>query len=110
MASADLFLFPSLTETFGNVTLEALASGTPVLAFACAAARDLLQPGRNGWLVASGDDLGYVGQARQIGQDVHALQALRPCTAQSVASQGWEQIVGAVEAALRQTLARTAGA
>ncbi len=108
--SADLFLFPSLTETFGNVTLEALASGTPVLAFACAAARDLLQPGRNGWLVASGDDLGYVGQARQIGQDVHALQALRPCTAQSVASQGWEQIVGAVEAALRQTLARTAGA
>ena len=33
-ASADAFIFPSLTETFGNVTPEAMASGLPVLAFA----------------------------------------------------------------------------
>ncbi|MGB5064300.1 MAG: glycosyltransferase family 1 protein, partial [Candidatus Competibacter sp.] len=38
-ASADLFLFPSLTETFGNVTLEAMASGLAVVAFDYAAAR-----------------------------------------------------------------------
>ena len=37
-ASADLFLFPSLTETFGNVTLEAMASGLAVVAFDYAAA------------------------------------------------------------------------
>jgi glycosyltransferase involved in cell wall biosynthesis len=38
-ASADLFLFPSLTETFGNVTLEAMASGVPTVAFDYGAAR-----------------------------------------------------------------------
>ncbi|HEU4665263.1 MAG TPA: glycosyltransferase family 1 protein, partial [Dokdonella sp.] len=39
-ASGDLFLFPSLTETFGNVTLEALASGVPIVAFDYGAARE----------------------------------------------------------------------
>jgi len=41
-ASGDLFLFPSITETFGNVTLEALASGVPVVAFDYGAAREHL--------------------------------------------------------------------
>jgi glycosyltransferase involved in cell wall biosynthesis len=41
-ASADLFIFPSLTETFGNVTLEALASGLPTVAFDYGAAREHL--------------------------------------------------------------------
>jgi glycosyltransferase involved in cell wall biosynthesis len=50
-ASADLFLFPSLTETFGNVTIEAMASGLPVVAFDCAAAAQCIQSGRNGLLV-----------------------------------------------------------
>ena len=43
-ASADLFVFPSLTETFGNVTLEALASGLPTVAFDYGAAREHLNP------------------------------------------------------------------
>ena len=49
-ASADVFLFPSLTDTFGNVTLEALASGLSVAAFDTAAAGQLIKDGVNGWL------------------------------------------------------------
>jgi len=49
-ASADIFLFPSLTETFGNVTLEAIASGLPVVAFDVAAAAAHVRDGISGAL------------------------------------------------------------
>ncbi|MBW8758784.1 MAG: glycosyltransferase family 1 protein [Burkholderiales bacterium] len=44
-ASADLFLFPSITETFGNVTTEAMASGLAVVAFDYAAAQRVIRDG-----------------------------------------------------------------
>jgi glycosyltransferase involved in cell wall biosynthesis len=51
-ASADLFLFPSCTETFGNVTLEAMASGLPLVAYNYAAAAQHVQHGTHGLLAA----------------------------------------------------------
>src|SRR5690606_41731572 len=51
-ASADLFAFPSRSETFGNVTLEALASGVPTVAFDYGAAREFLRDGVHGAAVA----------------------------------------------------------
>jgi glycosyltransferase involved in cell wall biosynthesis len=50
-ASADVFAFPSLTETFGQVTLEAMASGLPVVAFAAEGTRDLVTHEHTGLLV-----------------------------------------------------------
>jgi glycosyltransferase involved in cell wall biosynthesis len=49
-ASADLFLFPSLTDTFGNVTLEAMASGLAIVAYDVAAARQHLVDGHSACL------------------------------------------------------------
>ena len=54
-ASGDLFLFPSTTETFGNVTLEAMASGLAVVAFDYAAAREHIVHGECGLLAAFAD-------------------------------------------------------
>jgi len=47
-ASGDLFLFPSRSETFGNVTLESMASGVATVAFDYGAAREYLRNGHNG--------------------------------------------------------------
>ena len=59
-ASADLFCFPSLSETFGNVTLEAMASGSATVAFDYGAAREHLRNGLHGAAVDFGDEAGFV--------------------------------------------------
>jgi glycosyltransferase involved in cell wall biosynthesis len=51
-AAADVFVFPSLTDTFGLVILEALASGLPVAAFPVAGPRDIIREGVSGALDA----------------------------------------------------------
>jgi glycosyltransferase involved in cell wall biosynthesis len=58
-ASADVFLFPSLTDTFGNVTLEALASALPVVAFDVAAAAEHVVHGVSGLLAEPGDEAAF---------------------------------------------------
>ncbi|UCF06052.1 MAG: glycosyltransferase family 1 protein [bacterium] len=50
-ASADLFVFPSKTDTFGNVVLEAMASGLPVIVTDRMAPRELIEDGVNGFIV-----------------------------------------------------------
>ena len=55
-ASSDIFLFPSDTETFGNVTLEAMASGLPAVCANATGSRSLVEPGVTGFLAEVGDD------------------------------------------------------
>lgn len=105
--SADLFLFPSLTETFGNVTLEALACGTPVLAFDGAAASELVQADRNGWLVQGEHEEDYLAKALAVTRDTAALMAMRTPTCESVAALDWLQIVMQVEKIFLQTQTST---
>lgn len=69
VASADLFLFPSLTETFGNVTLEAMASGVPTVAFDYGAARAHLSDGEHGRLAPSGDGAAFAAAAVALATD-----------------------------------------
>lgn len=68
-ASGDLFLFPSLTETFGNVTLEAMASGVATVAFDYGAAREHLRHGHSGAAVAFGNEDAFVHAAVQLALD-----------------------------------------
>ncbi len=60
-ASADIFLFPSETESFGNVTLEALASGLPSVCADATGSRSLVEHGRSGYLAKPGSVEGFAG-------------------------------------------------
>jgi glycosyltransferase involved in cell wall biosynthesis len=65
-ASADVFAFPSLTETFGQVVQEAMASGLPVVGFGADGVRDLVCAGRDGLLAPAGDSATYAELLRSV--------------------------------------------
>ena len=64
-ASADVFIFPSLTETFGNVLTEALASGLVTVSFDYAAARQHVDHGENGFVAAPEDEAAFLAATRK---------------------------------------------
>ena len=59
VASMDVMFFPSETEAFGNVSLEAMASGIPVIAAAATGSENLVDDGQSGRLIPPGDIAGY---------------------------------------------------
>jgi glycosyltransferase involved in cell wall biosynthesis len=103
-ASADAFLFPSVTETFGNVTLEAMASGLAVVAYNYAAARQHIRHAHSGLLAPLGDRDGFIEQARLLARSPHLARALGR-EARAVTEQlGWDTIIGQFEAVLHGLL------
>ncbi len=103
-ASSDIFLFPSCTETFGNVTLEAMASGLPLVAFDYAAAAQHVRHGTHGLLAAFGQASDFAAMAGELA-DVHSrqpgqFQAMRLDTRKAAESLDWRSVVQQLEAVL----------
>jgi glycosyltransferase involved in cell wall biosynthesis len=105
-ASADVFLFASETETFGNVVLEALASGLAVLAYDYAAARAHIEHGDNGLLVPYGDRRVFVQGAVAMGCHVAGLRALRSRARSAVLPFDWPRVIERFERLVDDTCAR----
>ncbi|MBF6023639.1 glycosyltransferase family 4 protein [Lysobacter niastensis] len=91
-ASGDLFVFPSLSETFGNVTLEALASGVPTVAFDYGAAREHLINDVHGAAIGPGDEAGFIAACARIAGDDLSRAAMRMATRQAVATLRPERV------------------
>ena len=107
-ASADVFLFASLTETFGNVVPEAMASGLAVVAYDHAAAATLISPARDGLIAPSGDRGAFLRLAVHAAGDLPGAQRLGRHARATAQALDWSRIVAALEAEYAAVLAEAA--
>jgi glycosyltransferase involved in cell wall biosynthesis len=107
-ASADIFLFSSLTETFGNVTLEAMASGLAVVAYDYAAAQQYLAHERSGLLAPFDDGEAFVGLATALAADPARAASLRLQARASAERIDWDNVFDDFETVLRDVIERQA--
>jgi len=106
-ASGDLFLFPSRSETFGNVTLEAMASGLATVAFDYGAARQYLRHGVSG--AAVNEDAAFIDSAVRLAEDDALRQGMGAAAHAAMQQLHPERVVADFEAVLRALSAQRTG-
>ncbi len=91
-ASCDIFLFPSITETFGNVVLEAMASGLPVVAAAKGGPAGIVRDGETGFLVTPKKIPEFVDRLTYLIDDTAARKKMSKNAVAYAKSQKWETL------------------
>ena len=99
-ASGDVFLFPSLTETWGNVTIEAMASGLALVTYDCAAAEEVIRHGENGLKAPPEDEQAFIDQAVTLAPDTARQRRLGTAAAARAAQLSWDAIIDSFEQVL----------
>lgn len=103
-ASGDIFVYPSLTETYGNVTVEAMASSLATIAYDYAAARQHIVHDSNGMLAPVNDTVSFISVARELVNDSERVLRLRQTARQTVKTLTWDHIMGQMETVLFETI------
>ncbi len=104
-ASGDVFLFPSTTETYGNVTMEAMASGLAVVAYDYAAAARHIRHEMNGLLSKFDDADAFTRLAAGLARDRERVKRLGAAARAVTEKLDWSWIVGEFESALLELAA-----
>jgi len=107
IASADILINPSVTEAFGNVNLEAMASGLAVISADVPSAAALIEDGRSGLLVPPGNARAFAEAARCLAQDCARRHSLGPMASAAASRYRWDDVLGAVLEAYRHCAARS---
>ncbi len=106
LASTDVLLNPSITETFGNVTLEAMACGLPVVAAVATGATSLVREGETGMLVEPGDSCGFADALEAYVRDPDLRRRHGEAGLAFARTMDWDRINGAVLNVYRRVLER----
>jgi glycosyltransferase involved in cell wall biosynthesis len=104
VASADILLNPSATEAFGNVNLEAMASGLAIVSADAPSSRALIEDGRTGLLVPPGDVAGYASALEHVARDPGLRRRLGQATRAESAHYEWSTALDKVIDAYRALL------
>src|SRR5881296_2589435 len=88
-ASADIFVFPSTTDTFGNVIIEAQASGVPVVVSDSGGPKELVQDNENGLITKSHDVDDFTSAIRTLVTDPALRERMSNCARKSVIARSW---------------------
>jgi len=91
-ASSDIFFFPSDTETFGNVTLEAMSSGVPAVVADATGSKSLIESGVNGYLGTPKKTREFADLILKLAADVDTRVQMAQSTRQKALSYSWETI------------------
>lgn len=105
-ASCDLFVFPSLTDTFGNVMLEAMASGVPAIGFDAPGPRDVIQDGTTGLVVAECTVQALADAIGELLSDPDRRAAMAAEARNHAERQTWDRINQVVRDAYGEVIAR----
>jgi glycosyltransferase involved in cell wall biosynthesis len=106
-ASADLFSFPSDTETFGQVIQEAMASGLPVIAARAGGAIDLVREGRSGLLFNPGNAADLRQQIQRLANDAPMRAAMGQAGRALAECRSWTSVMSELTSHYERVLIRT---
>jgi len=91
-AGSDVFFFPSDTETFGNVTLEAMASGLPCLVADAQGSKSLVDHNENGFLIPVSKKKKFISRAEELVKDAELRRRLGQKSFEKAQNYTWDKI------------------
>ena len=103
-ASSDIFFFPSESETFGNVTLEAMASGLPAVNAIASGSNSLIAEGETGFLVSARDEAGLAAKIEMLVKDEALRQRMGEAARQRALTFSWDAILSGLVESYRAVL------
>ena len=107
-ANLDLFVFPSRTDTFGNVILEAAASGVSAVVMPEGGPKNLVMPGITGYVAR--DDADFIARVLELVCDHHELRRMGRAARENASRRTWDAACEMIYSAYEHTVANQAEA